>query len=129
MRHAKAFTDSFANILNGLAAGERVLQLIDEKNEVVDKANAVVIKDFNDSIVFDKVHFAYDTKEVLQDINLEIKKGQTVALVGSSGGGKSTLMDLILRFMDVTAVAVDFEGVDLRDIQQESLRSRVCVLK
>lgn len=128
MRPAKALTDSFANIHNGLAAGERVLQLIDEKNEVVDKANAVVIKDFNDSIVFDKVHFAYDTKEVLQDINLEIKKGQTVALVGPSGGGKSTLMDLIPRFMDVTAGAVYFDGVDLRDIQQESLRSMVGVV-
>lgn len=128
MRPAKALTDSFANIHNGLAAGERVLQLIDEKNEVVDKANAVVIKDFNDSIVFDKVHFAYDTKEVLQDINLEIKKGQTVALVGPSGGGKSTLMDLIPRFMDVTAGAVYFDGLDLRDIQQESLRSMVGVV-
>lgn len=128
MRPAKALTDSFANIHNGLAAGERVLQLIDEKNEVVDKANAVVIKEFNDSIVFDKVHFAYDTKEVLQDINLEIKKGQTVALVGPSGGGKSTLMDLIPRFMDVTAGAVYFDGVDLRDIQQESLRSMVGVV-
>lgn len=128
MRPAKALTDSFANIHNGLAAGERVLQLIDEKNEVVDKENAVVIKDFNDSIVFDKVHFAYDTKEVLQDINLEIKKGQTVALVGPSGGGKSTLMDLIPRFMDVTAGAVYFDGVDLRDIQQESLRSMVGVV-
>lgn len=128
MRPAKALTDSFANIHNGLAAGERVLQLIDEKNEVVNKENAVVIKDFNDSIVFDKVHFAYDTKEVLQDINLEIKKGQTVALVGPSGGGKSTLMDLIPRFMDVTAGAVYFDGVDLRDIQQESLRSMVGVV-
>lgn len=128
MRPAKALTDSFANIHNGLAAGERVLQLIDEKNEVVDKENAVVIKDFNDSIVFDKVHFAYDTKEVLQDINLEIKKGQTVALVGPSGGGKSTLMDLIPRFMDVTAGAVYFDGLDLRDIQQESLRSMVGVV-
>lgn len=128
MRPAKALTDSFANIHNGLAAGERVLQLIDEKNEVVDKENAVVIKDFNDSIVFDKVHFAYDTKEVLQDINLEIKKGQTVALVGPSGGGKSTLVDLIPRFMDVTAGAVYFDGVDLRDIQQESLRSMVGVV-
>lgn len=128
MRPAKALTDSFANIHNGLAAGERVLQLIDEKNEVVNKENAVVIKEFNDSIVFDKVHFAYDTKEVLQDINLEIKKGQTVALVGPSGGGKSTLMDLIPRFMDVTAGAVYFDGVDLRDIQQESLRSMVGVV-
>src|SRR5690606_34293827 len=101
MRPAKALTDSFANIHHGLAAGERVLQLIDEKNEVVDKEGAIEVRSFQDTIAFDQVHFAYETKEVLSDINLEIKKGQTVALVGPSGGGKSTLVDLIPRFMDV----------------------------
>lgn len=129
MRPAKALTDSFANIHSGLAAGERVLHLIDEKKEVVDKENALQLSDFEQSIVFDRVHFAYDdSKEVLADINLEIKKGQTIALVGPSGGGKSTLVDLIPRFMDVTAGAVYFDGTDLRDIQQESLRSMVGVV-
>ncbi len=128
MRPAKALTDSFANIHHGLAAGERVLQLIDEKNEVVDKEGAIEVRSFQDTIAFDQVHFAYETKEVLSDINLEIKKGQTVALVGPSGGGKSTLVDLIPRFMDVSAGAIYFDGKDLRDLKQDSLRHLIGVV-
>lgn len=128
MRPAKALTDSFANIHSGLAAGERVLGLIDEKREVVDKEDALEIHAFEDCIKFDQVHFAYDTKEVLKDINLEIKKGQTVALVGPSGGGKSTLVDLIPRFMDVSAGAIYFDGNDIRDLKQESLRGMIGVV-
>ena len=128
MRPAKALTDSFANIHQGIAAGGRVLQLIDEKKEVVDKEDAVEVSTFEDSIVFDRVHFAYDTKEILLDINLQIKKGQTVALVGPSGGGKSTLVDLIPRFMDVTAGAIYFDGRDLRDLTQDSLRDLIGVV-
>lgn len=128
MRPAKALTDSFANIHQGLAAGERVLHLIDEKREVVDKEGAVSVTVFEDSITFDRVNFSYDTKEVLSDINIEIKKGQTVALVGPSGGGKSTLVDLIPRFMDPTAGAIYFDGKDLRDLKQDSLRSLIGVV-
>ncbi len=129
MRPAKALTDSFANIHHGIAAGERVLQLIEEKNEIVDKEHAIAITSFQDSIEFDQVHFAYDdTKEVLSDINLDIRKGQTVALVGPSGGGKSTLVDLIPRFMDVIQGAIYFDGKDLRDLQQDSLRNLIGVV-
>ncbi|HMR18921.1 MAG TPA: ATP-binding cassette domain-containing protein, partial [Sphingobacterium sp.] len=90
--------------------------------------DAVEVSTFEDSIVFDRVHFAYDTKEILLDINLQIKKGQTVALVGPSGGGKSTLVDLIPRFMDVTAGAIYFDGRDLRDLTQDSLRDLIGVV-
>jgi subfamily B ATP-binding cassette protein MsbA len=128
MRPAKALTDSFANIHSGLAAGERVLQLIDQERDVVDKENAIEVKDFQDSIKFDNVYFAYDTKDILKGIDLEIKKGQTVALVGPSGGGKSTLVDLIPRFMDVTSGAVFLDGNDLRDVKQDSLRSLIGVV-
>lgn len=128
MRPAKALTDAFSNIHNGIAAGERVLQLVDEQNKVADKPNAKVITTFNNRIRFDQVKFAYEDHEVLKDINLDIEKGQTLALVGPSGGGKSTLVDLIPRFMDVTAGQLSVDGVDVRDLNQESLRALIGVV-
>ena len=80
---------------------------------------------FEHQIVFDNVQFAYDEKTILKNINLEINKGETVALVGPSGGGKSTLVDLIPRFMDVNSGAILFDNKDLRDLNQESLRSLI----
>ncbi|MGJ1432430.1 ABC transporter ATP-binding protein [Sphingobacterium spiritivorum] len=128
MRPAKAITDSFSNIHNGVAAGERVLELIDERSEVVDKADAVTVDNFNSDIRFEHVDFAYGEHKVLSDINLTIEKGKTIALVGPSGGGKSTLVDLIPRFMDVTGGKVLFDGQDLRDLNQESLRRLIGVV-
>ena len=128
MRPAKALTDAFTNIHNGIAAGERVLQLIDEKNQVADKPDAKLIQSFENSIKFEQVSFAYEEKQVLKDINLDIQKGQTLALVGPSGGGKSTLVDLIPRFMDPTSGTVKIDGQDLRDLDQESLRQLIGVV-
>ncbi|MEJ5088983.1 ATP-binding cassette domain-containing protein [Sphingobacterium faecium] len=128
MRPAKALTDAFSNIHNGIAAGERVLELIDTKSEVTDKPNAKQITDFNQSIEFQHVDFAYGEKNILKHINLIIEKGKTIALVGPSGGGKSTLVDLIPRFMDVTAGQILFDGIDLRDLDQESLRTMIGVV-
>ncbi|MFD2599415.1 ABC transporter ATP-binding protein [Sphingobacterium corticis] len=128
MRPAKALTDAFSNVHNGIAAGERVLALIDEKNEVEDKPDAKSVSTFHKEIKFDNVHFAYGDHEVLTDINIDIPKGSTVALVGPSGGGKSTLVDLIPRFMDVNQGAVFFDGVDLRDLKQDDLRALIGVV-
>lgn len=125
MRPAKALTDSFSNIHNGIAAGERVLALIDEKSSVTDKPDAKAITTFNEGITFRDVDFAYGEKQVLKNINMTIPKGKTVALVGPSGGGKSTLIDLIPRFMDVTHGAILLDGIDVRDLQQESLRNMI----
>ncbi|MFD1770745.1 ABC transporter ATP-binding protein [Sphingobacterium suaedae] len=125
MRPAKALTDAFSSIHNGIAAGERVLDLIDERSTVTDKKNAVAVSAFKDTIRFDQVDFAYGEKRILNQINLEIPKGNTVALVGPSGGGKSTLVDLIPRFMDVTGGRVLFDGVDVRDLKQDSLRALI----
>lgn len=128
MRPAKALTDSFSNIHSGIAAGERVLELIDTKSEVTDKPNAKQVRAFNQAIEFQDVNFAYGEKAILKNINLTIEKGQTIALVGPSGGGKSTLVDLIPRFMDVTAGQILFDGTDLRDLDQESLRAMIGVV-
>ena len=125
MRPAKALTDAFSNVHNGIAAGERVLALIDEKNLVQDKDGAKDIKEFNNAITFKDVDFSYGEKSILSHINLEINKGETVALVGPSGGGKSTLVDLIPRFMDVTNGAVLFDNIDIKDLKQDSLRGLI----
>jgi subfamily B ATP-binding cassette protein MsbA len=128
MRPAKALTDSFSNIHSGIAAGERVLELIDTKSEVIDKPDAKKVNDFKQTIEFQQVDFAYGEKNILKNINLTIKKGKTIALVGPSGGGKSTLVDLIPRFMDVTGGQILFDGIDLRDLDQESLRTMIGVV-
>jgi len=129
MRPAKALTDSFSGIHNGLAAGERVLELIDEKTEVKDSKDAKLVKSFEKSIVFNQVSFSYSQdKEILQHIDLTIEKGKIVALVGPSGGGKSTLVDLIPRFMDVTDGQILFDGTDLRELNQDSLRDMIGVV-
>ncbi len=122
-RPAKAISDSFSGIHTGLAAGERVLKLIDEKPQIVDAPDAIALNGFNQSIKLDHVTFAYGEKEVLKDINLEIPKGKTIALVGPSGGGKSTLMDLLPRFIEPKSGAVIIDGHDIKDVTMESVRS------
>lgn len=129
MRPAKALTDAFSGIHNGLAAGERVLELVDERSEVTDRPNAKKVESFARNIVFKDVNFAYTKdKKILQGIDLTIEKGKVVALVGPSGGGKSTLVDLIPRFMDVTDGQILFDGIDLRELDQDSLRNMIGVV-
>ncbi len=123
MRPAKAISDSFSNIHSGIAAGERVLALIDEKPQIIDAPNAKPINEFNEGIHFNNVSFAYPGREVLKNINLTVPKGKTVALVGPSGGGKSTLMDLIPRFIEPESGQVLIDTHDIQSVTSISLRS------
>lgn len=123
MRPAKAISDSFSNIHSGIAAGERVLALIDEKPLIVDAPNAIALTGFNEKIEFKNVSFAYQDKAVLCDINLTVQKGKTVALVGPSGGGKSTLMDLIPRFTEPQSGEILIDGKNINAVTVNSLRS------
>jgi len=123
MRPAKAISDSFTNIHSGIAAGERVLALIDEKPLIVDAPDAITLTGFNDAIEFKNVSFAYQDKEVLSGINLKVPKGKTVALVGPSGGGKSTLMDLIPRFIEPQSGEILVDGHNIQTVKVDSLRS------
>jgi len=128
MRPAKAISDSFSNIHSGIAAGERVLQLIDEKPAIVDAPNAIEVKDFKTEIKFENVDFAYADKQILKNINLIIPKGKNIALVGSSGGGKSTLMDLIPRFIEAQSGNILIDGYDIKLLKTNSLRSLLGVV-
>src|SRR5690606_6510529 len=119
---AKAITDSFSTIHSGIAAGERVLELIDEKPEIKDVPDGVVLTDFKESIRLENISFSYPGRPVLQSVNLNIPKGKTVALVGPSGGGKSTLMDLIPRFIEAQHGSIYIDGHELRQVNTDSLR-------
>ncbi|HVI44630.1 MAG TPA: ABC transporter ATP-binding protein [Chitinophaga sp.] len=123
MRPAKAISNSFSNIHSGIAAGERVLKLIDEKPAIVDAPGAVALTSFDEAIRFENVTFAYGEKPVLKNITVTIPKGKSVALVGPSGGGKSTMMDLIPRFMEPQSGKILMGPHDIRNVRMESLRS------
>lgn len=118
----KEFTKAGYNIPKGLASMERVDKILKAENDMVEKANPVKLDGFNDKIEFRHVSFRYDTRNVLNDIDLTIRKGQTIALVGQSGSGKSTLVDLIPRFRDVCEGAVTIDGIDVRDVAINDLR-------
>jgi subfamily B ATP-binding cassette protein MsbA len=122
MRPAKAISDSFSNIHSGIAAGERVLALIDEKPLIKDAPNAVDITEFSEGIHFKNVSFAYEEKPILSGINLTIPKGKTVALVGPSGGGKSTMMDLIPRFIEPQSGEIFIDDKNISAVTMHSLR-------
>ncbi|UKT63818.1 ABC transporter ATP-binding protein [Pedobacter mucosus] len=125
MQPVKALTDSFSGIHSGIAAGERVLDLIDTKPELVNIPDAKVIDGFNSAISFENVFFNYGDKQILNGINLNIKKGTTVALVGPSGGGKSTLMDLIPRFHDPKSGSIKIDGLNYKELNIESVRAQM----
>ena len=128
-RPVRAFVDQFANINQGIAAGERIFSVIDALPEIVDKPSAQQLTEFREGIRFEDIHFSYEEgKEVIGGISFEIRKGETVALVGPSGGGKSTLSELIPRFYDVASGNIFIDGVSIRDYSQESLRAHMSIV-
>jgi len=123
MHPAKSLVRANTVIQEGLAAAKRIFFVLDVVPEIADAPGAVKVDGIRDNIRFDNVSFCYEGNDhVLRDVNLEVKKGQIVALVGPSGAGKSTLVDLIPRFYDPTAGRVELDGVDIKSITIESLR-------
>jgi subfamily B ATP-binding cassette protein MsbA len=114
---------------DSMAAAERVFEVLDTPQDITDRESVIDLPPFSKSIEFKGVCFSYNGQDsVLKDINLEVKKGQIVALVGLSGAGKSTLADLIPRFYDVTAGALCIDGYDVRDVKLKSLRSQIGIV-
>lgn len=114
----------------GMAGFKRFRDLVEQEPEIEDKPNAIEIKHLNGDIHFKDVHFSYeDTKTVLQDINLSIRAGETVAFVGPSGAGKTTICSLIPRFYDVNAGRIAIDGIDIREMTQHSLRKQIGIVQ
>ncbi|MEW6299642.1 MAG: ABC transporter ATP-binding protein, partial [Thermodesulfobacteriota bacterium] len=124
----KHLTRTNAAVQQGLAAAERIFEVLDERHEVHDRPNASVLTGVRQGICFANVSFRYQQEWVLRHINLEIRAGEVVALVGPSGSGKSTLADLIPRFYDVCEGRLTIDGVDVRDVTLQSLRAQIAVV-
>ena len=128
-RPLRSFIDQFANINQGVAAGERIFTLLDAESQIQDASSARTFEGLKESIELRDVHFSYDgSREVIGGVSLTIGKGETIALVGSSGGGKSTLSELVPRFYDVTGGEVLIDGVSIKEYTQESLRSKMSIV-
>lgn len=125
MRPAKAMTESLSTLNSGLASGERVLEVLDEKAQLTEAIHPVEIQEFKKEIRFEEVTFAYETKPILKQVSFTIPKGKTIALVGPSGGGKSTLMDFIPRFHQPTLGKITLDGIDLKEISSQSIRALI----
>jgi len=119
----KDFSRASYNIPKGLASMERVDKILMAENNIKEPEQPKTLSEFKNKIEFRHVSFKYDEKWVLKDINLTIEKGKTIAIVGQSGSGKSTLVDLIPRYYDVQEGEVFIDGVNVKDMQSQNLRS------
>ena len=120
---AKNIATAFSNLKRGMAALDRINDLLQEDEVILEKKNPIPIQSFENKIEFKKVSFSYTNKKVLTNINLEVNKGDVIAIVGASGSGKSTLVDLMPRFYDVTKGEILIDGVNIEQYVIDDLRS------
>jgi ATP-binding cassette subfamily B multidrug efflux pump len=117
------------NVLQAaMAAGERIFEVLDVEPEVRDKADAVALPPIAGRVDYHHVHFGYGRTEILHDLNLHVAAGETVAFVGETGAGKTSVINLLLRFADVWSGSVTIDGYDVRDVTQTSLRSQLGIV-
>jgi subfamily B ATP-binding cassette protein MsbA len=123
MRPAKAIADAFSGIQRGVASADRIIEILDTESEIVAEEPITKVEEFTDKISFQKVGFEYvKGRSVLKEVSFDIPKGKTIALVGASGGGKSTLADLLPRFYDPSSGMITLDGVPLKNIPLDNLR-------
>jgi subfamily B ATP-binding cassette protein MsbA len=125
---AKALSKAWSNVQKAAASANRIGEIVNAPIKIKDKTNPIDIKSFEKELEFKNLYFKYNQDYVLKNINLKIKKGEMVALVGESGGGKSTLADLIPRFQDVTKGEVLIDGNNVKDLSLSSLRNQLGVV-
>ena len=119
---AKAISKASYSVKNGLAAADRVFEVLEVENEITSKEDAIVKSTFDSDITIKNINFKYEDENVLKDFSLQVKKGQTVALVGQSGSGKSTIANLLTRFYDVNEGTISIDGINIQDMNLQSLR-------
>mgnify|MGYP000518937585 CR=1 FL=1 len=122
---AKAFSTALYSIEKGLASMNRIDRVLAAEITIKDKPGAKDIESFEHNIIYKNVSFAYDKAAVLSNISLKVEKGKTIALVGSSGSGKTTMVDLLPRFWDITSGSIEVDGADIRDLTLKSLRDLI----
>jgi subfamily B ATP-binding cassette protein MsbA len=120
---AKNITTAFYSIQKGMGSIDRIDQILNAEELIIEKADPVPVEGFHDSIEFKGIWYAYNSEPVLKDINLKIKKGQTIAIVGKSGSGKSTLADLLPRFIEADQGSILIDGHDVKDLKIRDLRN------
>lgn len=125
---AKAISKASYDLKRGNAAAERVFEILDYDNPIKDKENAIDIQSFNTSIVLKNITFRYEEQNILTHFSLEIPKGKTVALVGQSGSGKSTITNLVTRFYDVNEGSIEIDGINIKELTTSSLRRLIGVV-
>ncbi len=125
---AKAFSNAFYFIQKGMASLRRIEEVLMEENKINDVSDAIAISGFADKIELRNVSFAYEDAAVLKNINLEIPKGKKIAIVGVSGSGKSTFIQLLMRFFDVTDGEILLDGKNIKTIHQQDLRSLIALV-
>ncbi|MEO8934616.1 MAG: ABC transporter ATP-binding protein, partial [Xanthomarina sp.] len=119
---AKAISKASYSVKNGLAAAERVFEVLEQENTIDSKENAIIKEDFNKSISIKNINFRYEDENVLKNFSIEVPKGKTIALVGQSGSGKSTIANLLTRFYDVNEGHIQIDDIDIKDMNIHSLR-------
>src|SRR5690606_5081499 len=120
---AKQISKASYSVKKGNAAAERILNVLETQSNIVDAPGAVVHKEFKESVEIDNISFKYEDELVLKNFSLSVPKGSTVALVGQSGSGKSTIANLVTRFYDVNQGSIKIDGIDIRQITKHSLRN------
>lgn len=119
---AKAISKASYSVKSGMAAAQRVFEVLEVQNSITDKPNALVKNTFEDKVSIENINFRYGEENVLKNFSIEVPKGKTVALVGQSGSGKSTIANLLTRFYDVNEGSIKIDGTDVRDWNIHSLR-------
>lgn len=125
---AKAMANAYASIQRGMVSGRRLFDILDVQNPIKEKENGIVLKGFKQGIEFKNVNFAYGHEPVLKNINLKIEKGKMLAIVGPSGGGKSTMADLLPRFYDIEDGEVLLDGINVKDYNLNSLIAQMGIV-
>ncbi len=123
LQPAKTLSTSVSNIQKGSASAERILEILETESIIIDKPNAIEKLTFENDIVFEGISFKYIDDMVVDNFSLHIKKGETVALVGQSGSGKSTIANLLTRFYDVNIGSITVDGINIKDMTKKSLRN------
>ncbi len=136
LQYSKKFTrpineiaNQYANILTALAGAERIFEIMDSADEIDEGTSEVGVSEINGNIEFKGIDFSYEKGErVLRDFNLSVKAGQKIAIVGATGSGKTTVVNLLTRFYEVDSGAILIDGIDIRDIPKETLRHSIAIV-